>query len=154
MARRSRPSLTSLTPRPQDPRPEARPQEARPQVADPRPLPLSTTPPRPEPARGASGGPRLMQLWVNAPGFAELSRLAEERGVPVEALGVEALNDLLIKHRRPPVVEGKTARPGAGAAPAAFALAPFPVWPATPATWWYETFTAPMLAAWTGRKPK
>ncbi|MDR7037320.1 hypothetical protein J2X36_002067 [Methylobacterium sp. BE186] len=95
-----------------------------------------------------------MQLWVNAPGFAELSRLAEERGVPVEALGVEALNDLLIKHRRPPVVEGKTARPGAGAAPAAFALAPFPVWPASPATWWYETFTAPMLAAWTGRKPK
>ncbi|GEP04924.1 hypothetical protein [Methylobacterium oxalidis] len=141
MARRTRPSLTSLSPRPAA--------EPRPDAADPRPLPLSTPPsPTPEPARSAAQGPRLLQVWVNAPGFAELHRLAAERGVPVEALGVEALNDLLIKNKRPPVVEGRTARPGA-AGPAA---APLPLWPGLPATWWYETFTAPMLAAWTGRK--
>ena len=48
---------------------------------------------------------KTMQVRVNRAGWLEMSRLAQDRDVPLETLMVEAFNDVLLKHRKPPVVE-------------------------------------------------
>ncbi|NEU14948.1 hypothetical protein G3T14_23150 [Methylobacterium sp. BTF04] len=48
---------------------------------------------------------KTMQVRVNRNGWLEMSRLAQDRDMPLETLMVEAFNDVLLKHRKPPVVE-------------------------------------------------
>lgn len=48
---------------------------------------------------------KTMQVRVNRAGWLEMSRLAQDRDMPLETLMVEAFNDVLLKHRKPPVVE-------------------------------------------------
>lgn len=55
-----------------------------------------------------SSGPvdlKTMQVRVNRSGWLEMSRLAQDLDVPLEELMVEAFNDVLTKHKKPPVVE-------------------------------------------------
>lgn len=66
----------------------------------------------PEPARADIEPPaaspvdlKTMQVRVNRAGWLEMSRLAQDRDIPLETLMVEAFNDILLKHRKPPVVE-------------------------------------------------
>lgn len=61
-----------------------------------------------EDAEPPSAGPsdlKTMQVRVNRAGWLEMSRLAQDRDMPLETLMVEAFNDVLTKHRKPPVVE-------------------------------------------------
>ncbi|MCJ2005632.1 hypothetical protein [Methylobacterium sp. J-092] len=91
MAPPKRPSLAGLV----EPKASADPQ-APAQTAEERdPAPVATTP----------GDLKTMQVRVNRAGWLEMSRLAQDRDVPLEALMVEAFNDVLTKHRKPPVVE-------------------------------------------------
>ncbi|ACK86470.1 hypothetical protein Mchl_5758 (plasmid) [Methylorubrum extorquens CM4] len=46
-----------------------------------------------------------MQVRVNRAGWLEMTRLAQDLDIPLEALMVEAFNDALTKHGKPPVVE-------------------------------------------------
>lgn len=48
---------------------------------------------------------KTMQVRVNRAGWLEMSRLAQDRDIPLETLMVEAFNDVLTKHKKPPVVE-------------------------------------------------
>jgi len=60
------------------------------------------------PAEPVAAGPsdlKTMQVRVNRAGWLEMSRLAQDRDMPLETLMVEAFNDVLLKHRKPPVVE-------------------------------------------------
>ncbi|MCJ2034732.1 hypothetical protein [Methylobacterium sp. J-068] len=58
-----------------------------------------------EPLAAGLSDLKTMQVRVNRAGWLEMSRLAQDRDVPLETLMVEAFNDVLIKHRKPPVVE-------------------------------------------------
>lgn len=79
-----------------------------------RPDPVAATQTQPEveqdspqadpPAAGPSDL-KTMQVRVNRAGWLEMSRLAQDRDMPLETLMVEAFNDVLSKHRKPPVVE-------------------------------------------------
>ncbi|TXN78339.1 hypothetical protein FV234_22805 [Methylobacterium sp. WL8] len=94
MAPPKRPSLAGLVePKASAPEPQASTSTL---TADERdPAPVATTP----------GDLKTMQVRVNRAGWLEMSRLAQDRDVPLEALMVEAFNDVLTKHRKPPVVE-------------------------------------------------
>ena len=48
---------------------------------------------------------KTMQVRVNRAGWVEMSRLAQDLDIPLERLMVDAFNDVLVKHRKPPVVE-------------------------------------------------
>jgi hypothetical protein len=58
-----------------------------------------------EPPAAGPSDLKTMQVRVNRAGWLEMSRLAQDRDVPLETLMVEAFNDVLLKHRKPPVVE-------------------------------------------------
>lgn len=58
-----------------------------------------------EPLQAGPTDLKTMQVRVNRAGWLEMSRLAQDRDVPLETLMVEAFNDVLTKHRKPPVVE-------------------------------------------------
>ena len=98
MAAPKRPTLSSIV------EPKSRPLEA---------VPAARTepPPAAEPASAdpiPTAGPadlKTMQVRVNRAGWLEMSRLAQDRDMPLETLMVEAFNDVLTKHRKPPVVE-------------------------------------------------
>lgn len=95
MAPPKRPSLNSLV------EPKARaPEEAAPVAAE-REVDAGGAP---VPAAGLADL-KTMQVRVNRAGWLEMSRLAQDLDVPLETLMVEAFNDVLTKHRKPPVVE-------------------------------------------------
>lgn len=58
-----------------------------------------------EPPAAGPSDLKTMQVRVNRTGWLEMSRLAQDRDIPLETLMVEAFNDVLVKHRKPPVVE-------------------------------------------------
>jgi len=92
MAPPKRPSLNSLV-------------EQKPRTADPEPhteAPTARTAPAPAPSPSDL---KTMQVRVNRAGWLEMSRLAQDLDQPLETLMVEAFNDVLVKHRKPPVVE-------------------------------------------------
>ncbi|TGD93753.1 hypothetical protein EU555_33200 [Methylobacterium nonmethylotrophicum] len=53
-----------------------------------------------------------MQVRINKRGWSTLRNLASDRDMPLEALMVEALNDVLLKHGQPPIVERRTGERG------------------------------------------
>lgn len=59
---------------------------------------------RAPPARSPSDI-KTMQVRVNRAGWLEMTRLAQDRDIPLEELMVEAFNDVLVKHGKPPVAE-------------------------------------------------
>lgn len=61
--------------------------------------------PHAEPPSAGPSDLKTMQVRVNRAGWLEMSRLAQDCDVPLETLMVEAFNDVLTKHRKPPVVE-------------------------------------------------
>ena len=61
-------------------------------------------PERAAPAPGPSDI-KTMQVRVNRAGWLEMTRLAQDLDVPLEALMCEAFNDVLKKHGKPPVIE-------------------------------------------------
>lgn len=96
MAVPKRPTLSSIVePKSRPPEPVAKAEP--PVVADPTPIdPIPTAGP---------ADLKTMQVRVNRAGWLEMSRLAQDRDMPLETLMVEAFNDVLTKHRKPPVVE-------------------------------------------------
>lgn len=96
MAAPKRPNLMGLveskarSPEPVEPQGQAEPEQANAQV---------------EPPTAGPSDLKTMQVRVNRAGWLEMSRLAQDRDVPLETLMVEAFNDVLVKHRKPPVVE-------------------------------------------------
>ena len=95
MAPPKRPALSSIV------EPKTRPPEPVRQAEAPAPA-------KPEPDEPKAVGPadlKTMQVRVNRAGWLEMSRLAQDRDMPLETLMVEAFNDVLTKHRKPPVVE-------------------------------------------------
>lgn len=88
MSSPKRPSLSSLVER--KPTEAPRQEEAVPDRALPAPSPSDL---------------KTMQVRVNRAGWLEMTRLAQDLDVPLEALMVEAFNDALVKHGKPPVVE-------------------------------------------------
>lgn len=60
---------------------------------------------QPEVIQAGPADLKTMQVRVNRAGWLEMSRLAQDRDIPLETLMVEAFNDVLTKHRKPPVVE-------------------------------------------------
>lgn len=91
MAAPKRPSLSSLV----EPKPAAAPEPAHQGDA-----PADRAPPAPPPS-----DLKTMQVRVNRAGWLEMTRLAQDLDIPLEALMVEAFNDALTKHGKPPVVE-------------------------------------------------
>lgn len=58
-----------------------------------------------EPPAAAPSDLKTMQVRVNRAGWVEMSRLAQDLDIPLERLMVDAFNDVLLKHSKPPVVE-------------------------------------------------
>ena len=58
-----------------------------------------------EPPAAPPSDLKTMQVRVNRVGWVEMSRLAQDLDIPLERLMVDAFNDVLVKHRKPPVVE-------------------------------------------------
>ncbi|MFJ7441273.1 hypothetical protein ACIQW5_26925 [Methylorubrum thiocyanatum] len=88
MSNPKRPSLSSLVER--KPAETTRQDEAAPDRAPPAPAPTDL---------------KTMQVRVNRAGWLEMTRLAQDLDMPLEALMVAAFNDALVKHGKPPVVE-------------------------------------------------
>lgn len=88
MSNPKRPSLSSLVER--KPAETMRQDEAVPDRAPPAPAPTDL---------------KTMQVRVNRAGWLEMTRLAQDLDVPLEALMCEAFNDVLKKHGKPPVIE-------------------------------------------------
>jgi hypothetical protein len=148
MAKRSRPSLTSLSAKVGSvsreaisaPEPKAAPEQL-----------TNTSTRSTNEDRAAIHAPKLMQVGVNRPGWLEMTRLAQDLGTSVEDLMVASFNDALLKHGRPPVVEGqKTAPVPLADVSKVSSQPPSPlIWPGfAGAWWWYDVVAAPILRAW------
>ncbi|MCJ2109995.1 hypothetical protein MKK64_01995 [Methylobacterium sp. E-025] len=70
------------------------------------PSPKSPTP------RRAPGDVKTVQARINKQGWKALRDLAADREVSLEALMVDALNDHLLKHKQPPIVQRRTGERG------------------------------------------
>lgn len=97
MAAPKRPTLSSIV------EPKSRPPE--PASAAPADARIATEAPAVEPPQAGPADLKTMQVRVNRAGWLEMSRLAQDRDIPLETLMVEAFNDVLTKHQKPPVVE-------------------------------------------------
>lgn len=112
MAAPKRPTLTHLAvPKATQPAiqveaaPTATPSaEARPQAA-----PGGKRVPTP---RRAPQDMKTVQVRINKRGWMALRNLASDRDLSLEALMVEALNDALLKHQQPPIVERRAGERG------------------------------------------
>ncbi|MGH1575502.1 hypothetical protein ACRAWG_38895 (plasmid) [Methylobacterium sp. P31] len=97
MAAPKRPALSSIV------EPKTRPVEPSPAAQAEAPARSET--PTAEPLQAGPADLKTMQVRVNRAGWLEMSRLAQDLDIPLETLMVEAFNDVLTKHRKPPVVE-------------------------------------------------
>lgn len=98
MAAPKRPTLSSII------EPKSKPPEPQPAASAEPPAGAEPVAPDAIPTAGPADL-KTMQVRVNRAGWLEMSRLAQDRDVPLETLMVEAFNDVLTKHRKPPVVE-------------------------------------------------
>lgn len=97
MAAPKRPTLSSIV------EPKGRPPEPAPAPKAEPPAPGETS--DTDPPQAGPADLKTMQVRVNRAGWLEMSRLAQDRDMPLETLMVEAFNDVLTKHKKPPVVE-------------------------------------------------
>lgn len=96
MAAPKRPTLSSMV------EPKGRPVEPAQQQAE---TAQATAEAKAEVPQAGVADLKTMQVRVNRAGWLEMSRLAQDLDMPLETLMVEAFNDVLTKHRKPPVVE-------------------------------------------------
>ena len=85
--------------------------EAASPAAETAPAPISASPRVPTPRR-APQDMKTVQVRINKRGWMALRNLASDRDLSLEALMVEALNDALLKHSQPPIVERRTGERG------------------------------------------
>jgi len=113
MAAPKRPTLTHLAvPKAAPPAPQIEAAAA--------PAPSAEPPPEAAPAGGkrvptprrAPQDMKTVQVRINKRGWMTLRNLASDRDLSLEALMVEALNDALLKHQQPPIVERRTGERG------------------------------------------
>lgn len=78
-------------------------QKSRP--AEPQAEALATAPREVAPAPSTPSDLKTMQVRVNRAGWLEMTRLAQDLDKPLETLMVEAFNDILVKHSKPPVAK-------------------------------------------------
>ena len=97
MAAPKRPTLSSIV------EPKSRPPEPAPTA--PVDAPAAPEAASAEPIQAGPTDLKTTQVRVNRAGWLEMSRLAQDRDIPLETLMVEAFNDVLTKHKKPPVVE-------------------------------------------------
>ena len=147
MAKRSRPSLTSISAKVGSVSREA--------ISAPEPMaaPKELTDASTKSTNADEAtihAPKLMQLGVNGPGWLEMTRLAQDLGTSVEDLMVASFNDALLKHGRPPVVEAReTTRDSSPDIGKVSSQPPPLIWPGfAGAWWWYDVVAAPVLRAW------
>ena len=102
MAPPKRPSLTHLAV------PKAAAVASAPEMVEaPTEAPSSPTARTPVPRR-AQPDLKTVQVRINKRGWMALRNLASDRDLSLEALMVEALNGILLKHNEPPIVERRT----------------------------------------------
>lgn len=112
MAAPKRPSLTNLAvPKPT---PAAAVQPAEPTTLSSTPTATAAVPavPRTPVPRRSPPDMKTVQVRINRRGWSELRRLAEDNETVLEALMVEALNDVLLKYQKPPIVERRVGKRG------------------------------------------
>ncbi len=97
MAAPKRPTLSSIV------EPKSRPPEPAPSAQADAPAAVEMM--VAAPLQASPADLKTMQVRVNRAGWLEMSRLAQDLDMPLETLMVEAFNDVLTKHRKPPVVE-------------------------------------------------
>ena len=68
-------------------------------------------PAEPKPRRPAADM-KTVQVRINKPGWMALRDLAGDRDTSLEGLMVEALNDVLLKYKKPPVVQRRVGERG------------------------------------------
>lgn len=114
MAAPKRPSLSHLAV--QKPAPAAAavaaPEAAGAEVSAAPTLTNSAATPRSPVPRRSPPDMKTVQVRINKRGWSALRNLASERDLSLEALMVEALNDVLLKHQQPPIVERRTGERG------------------------------------------
>jgi hypothetical protein len=111
MAAPKRPTLTHLAvPKAAPPMPQAEAVSA----PSAEPMPQATPPAgkRVPTPRRALQDMKTVQVRINKRGWMALRNLASDRDLSLEALMVEALNDALLKHQQPPIVERRTGERG------------------------------------------
>lgn len=62
--------------------------------------------------RRAAGDMKTVQVRINKQGWRALRDLASDNDTSLEALMVEALNDVLLKNQRPPIVQRRVGERG------------------------------------------
>lgn len=62
--------------------------------------------------RRAAGDMKTVQVRINKQGWRALRDLASDNDTSLEALMVEALNDVLLKNKRPPIVQRRVGERG------------------------------------------
>lgn len=77
-----------------------------PAAAEPAPTPKEPSP------RRAVADMKTVQVRINKQGWKELRDLAADNETSLEALMVEALNDVLLKNQRPPIVQRRMGERG------------------------------------------
>ncbi|MBO1022985.1 hypothetical protein IPV08_23795 [Methylobacterium sp. SD274] len=92
MAPPKRPALSSIV--------EQKSRPVEPQAEAPAAVPRDVAP-----APTIPNDLKTMQVRVNRAGWLEMTRLAQDLDKPLETLMVEAFNDILVKHSKPPVAE-------------------------------------------------
>ena len=104
-----RPSLVHLA----VPKADAATAQAETQPATPEPTPpqAKASPRVPTPRRSPQDL-KTVQVRINKRGWMALRNLASDRDLSLEALMVEALNDALLKHQQPPIVERRAGERG------------------------------------------
>lgn len=70
------------------------------------------SPPAAAAPRRAAGDMKTVQVRINKAGWRALRDLASDNDTSLEALMVEALNDVLLKNQRPPIVQRRVGERG------------------------------------------
>lgn len=111
MAAPKRPTLTHLAvPKAVPPAPQVEAAPAPSAEAVPQVAPVGGK--RVPTPRRAPQDMKTVQVRINKRGWMALRNLASDRDLSLEALMVEALNDALLKHQQPPIVERRTGERG------------------------------------------
>lgn len=113
MAAPKRPTLTHLAvPKAPPPAPHVEAAPAPAPSAEAMPQAAQTGGKRVPTPRRAPQDMKTVQVRINKRGWMALRNLASDRDLSLEALMVEALNDALLKHQQPPIVERRTGERG------------------------------------------
>lgn len=113
MAAPKRPTLTHLAvPKAAQPAPQVEAASVPAPTAEAPTQAASSAAKRVPTPRRAPQDMKTVQVRINKRGWMALRNLASDRDLSLEALMVEALNDALLKHQQPPIVERRAGERG------------------------------------------